>query len=294
MQDKPSPTVGLMKFSAISTRDTNSFISSREKGWDAHLASILDPVRLRFRLRFLMEVTLPQLEHQTLKPDREWFALVIVTTTLLPEDIKSALHDATRKYPWLRIVERGVDDWVGMTQAGKHALLAMEYIGNQVPFLTFRLDDDDTLPLQYLEKARGHVVPSNVDKVLTFTRGAKILWRSSEFVVCNYAEERCPLIAIGLAAIAAFDFERKDFASKLQTVFVNLNHYMIKDSLPVIEDETPHMFIWSHHVFQDTFGRYKSVEFPGEWAAVPDDIADKLAQYPSLAAFVGSRASAPT
>jgi hypothetical protein len=276
-----------MKFSAITRKDTDSFISSRERSWEEHVAAMLDPERLKFRLRFLTEVTLPQFAGQNLKPRREWFRLIVVTTTLLPDDIRSALNAAAGQYPWLTIVERGVDDWLGMSALTREALSDMDYGGTRVPFMTFRLDDDDTLSLQYLERAQGYIGLSNIDRVLSFTQGAKILWHSRDFLIRNYQEERRPFIAIGLAAIGAFDFEARKFASELETVFVRLNHYKIKDELPTIEDETPRMFIWSHHVFQDTFGRFKSVEFPGEWTEAPADITGKLEQFPSLTRFIG-------
>lgn len=286
MQNRPAPIVGVMKFSTISSKDKGSFISSREKTWEEHVKSILDPNRLQFRLKFLTEVTLPQLANQSLKPDAEWFSFIVITSSLLPDNIRSALHSSARKYPWLRVVERGEDDWIGVAKWTKESLSQMDYHGTKVPFLSFRLDDDDTLSEQYLESAQAHICPANIDKILSFSRGAKILWDTNSFAVRNYQEEYRPFIAIGLGAIAAFNFEAKDFASNIQTVFVGGNHYQIKESYSVIEDETPRMFIWSHHSSQDTHGRFSSVEFRGEWVEVPSDIEEKLLHFPPLLKFV--------
>lgn len=281
------PIVGAMRFSTISSRDKGAFVSSRERSWEDHVAAILSPERLRFRLRFLTEVTLPQIAAQTIVPHQDWFRLSITTSNLLPPEMLAVLHDEEAKYPWLRIAERGVDDWVGLPALCKTALTEMPFTGTYEPVLTFRLDDDDTIPTNYIERAQPRITPDNIDKILTFSNGAKVLWSPDDFTIQNYEEISRPFIAIGLGAITAFDFDKKDFVSNMQTVFVGFNHYDIRERLAFIEDDTPGMFIWSHHPSQDTFGRFKSTEFAGEWEAPPPDISEKLRGYPALANFVG-------
>ena len=283
----PFPAVGLMKFSVISSRDKGSFISSREKSWEDHVSSMLDPERLRFRLRFLTEVTLPQLDKQTLGSSRNWFSLTIIISELLPQPVKAELYDAALGYPWLRIVERGVDDYAAANTLVRDALCGMERGPGEQPYLSFRLDDDDTLPLNYLENVQNYIRMENVGKFITFTRGAKILWDSKSFIIRNYEVENRSFMAIGLGIVGLFDFTSRRYVSKTTTVFVGMNQFQIKNAYPFIEDDAPNMFIWSHHGFQDTYGRFTSGQFKDEWVAAPADMSEKLAMYPALLKFIG-------
>ncbi|UBQ40023.1 glycosyltransferase [Comamonas thiooxydans] len=282
---KINPCVGLMRFSTISSRDKGAFISSREKSWDEHIASILDPRRLEFRINFLSKITLPQIDNQTLRADPSWFSFIVIISELLPENFKKILYSEKEKYPWLKVVERGVDDWVGAELLIKESLLSMDYT-DEVPFLSFRLDDDDSISVKFLEKSQFYINGDNVDKFLTFSRGAKILWAKNDFSIKNYQKEHRPFIAIGLGAISNFNYQTGDFSSKIRTVFIGLNHYEIKENNSFIDDESEDMFIWSHHASQDTFGRFKSVEFKGEWVEPPDSIFSDLSDFPYLKNYV--------
>lgn len=282
-----NPVVGLMRFSTISVREKNSFVSSRENSWDDHVASILDPQRLEFRIRFLLEVTLPQLNNQTVGTSKDWFSFIILISDLLQDEFKEQLYNAQKKYEWLRISERGINDWIAAEKEIKDSLSSMPFYDEARPFMSFRLDDDDTLPLDYIEKCQKHIKESNANKFLTFPNGAKILWSNNGFSIKNFQNENRPFIAIGLGAISIFNFQSKDYSSELKTVFVGINHYQLKESQNFIEDNEDGMYIWSHHASQDTFGKFKSSLFDGEWKYCPENVYAYLSKFPFLIKHIG-------
>lgn len=263
---KKKPMIGILKFSVLSKKEINSWISSRERSWDEHVASILDSNRLNFRTEILLNGLLKQISLQTIPLDQNWFKLIIVISTLLPSQYKSKLYLAAKHYPWLDIIERGPDEWIGAEAIITEALVEM-MSGNKSQsistFMSFRLDDDDFLPVDYVERCQSHIKKENINKFVTFPLGAKILWTKDSIKICNYEVASRPFIAIGLGVICAFDSDRRKIISEIKSVFVGVNHYKIKDSFDHIIDNSSDMFLWSHHHSQDTFGRFKSVEFKG-------------------------------
>lgn len=273
----------------ISKREVGSYISSRERPWDEHVASILNHDRLAFRSNLLINGIFHQLSKQTLKADESWFRLIVATSSLLPVEFKERLYSEARKYPWLRVIEKDPEEWVGAEKLINSALIEMTgdlIQSEQLPFLSFRLDDDDFIPVDYLERCKLHIVANNINKFLTFKNGAKVLWSKESGKICNFEKLERPFIAIGLGAVCSYDPSKKVISSKVKSVFAGISHYEIESSHEVIIDDSDGMFIWSHHSSQDTHGRFKSVEFKGPWERVPFNISDDFKKYPALIQFL--------
>lgn len=283
------PMVGVMFFSILTKRSTGSWISSRENDWEDHVKNILSIDRLRFRLKLLTEVTIPQLAQQTLKPDRSWFRFIIITSKLLPDEIKDALYEAAKSHPWLSIQERGPDDWLAAEPAVGLELKDMPcaYDTETFPFFSFRLDDDDFLALSYLEKTQQYIRHENVNKLVTYDKGEKILWDIENARICNIASNEKAFLALGLGAVCEADTKTKNVVSDVKSVYVGKNHFELGEDYQHIIDHSESMYVWSHHPSQDTFGRFKSSSFEGNWTSPPDDISERLQSFPNLLKFVG-------
>lgn len=283
------PIVGLIRFNLISKKEIGSYISSRERQWDEHVATIMDHERLIFRSSLLINGVLKQISIQTLNPSESWFRLIVVISTLLPSEFKSQLYTVAKSYSWLQIVEKNPEEWVGAEQLICNALNEITCNSTSfdpVPFLSFRLDDDDFLPVDYLERCQSHIAIKNINKFLTYKNGAKILWSKDNCKICNYEKIERPFIAIGLGAVCRYDPSSNKIDSKVKSVFAGISHYDIKNAHEFIVDNSDHMFIWSHHNFQDTHGVFKSVEFKGPWDSIPADIYGQFVKYPALVNFL--------
>lgn len=283
------PIIGLIKFNVLTSRESGSYISSRELPWDDHVKIVLDPERLKFRFRILSECVLQQIDQQTIRPSTGWFQLIVVTTNLLPVYFKESLQKLCKQYSWLKVVERTPDQWIGSESLILDGLKSMtSNTFGEKPFFSFRLDDDDLLPIDYFEKVQPYITTHNVNKFLTFKNGAKILWDEENFELCNFERVDKPFIAIGLGAVCAFDKNSNKITSEIKSVFIGMNHYDISKTFKYIIDDTELMFIWSHQKFQDTYGRFKSVSFSGKWTSPPNDIYAQLAKFPSLFKYIRS------
>ncbi|MDG9888154.1 glycosyltransferase [Pseudomonas juntendi] len=284
----PYPMVGVIFFSILTKKSTGSWISSRENEWEDHVKNILDPDRLKFRMKLLSEVIIPQLVDQTLKPDSSWFRLVIITSNMLPDQFKTALYQAVEPYPWIQIQERGPDDWLAAEKAVADSIKSMpcHYDTPTFPFFSFRVDDDDFLPLNYLENTQKYVRHENVNKLITYDRGEKILWDMETASICNIEKNVKAFLALGLGAVCEADTSSKAVVSEVKSVYVGKNHFELSGDYSHIVDNTESMYIWSHHASQDTFGRFKSTSFTSKWEEPPQDIEHRLAMYPHLIKFI--------
>lgn len=284
----PYPMVGVIFFSILTKKSTGSWISSRENDWDDHVNNILEPNRLKFRLKLLSEVIIPQFADQTLKPDESWFRLVIITSNMLPQEVKAGLYLAVAEYPWIQVQERGPDDWLAAEKAVGDSVKAMpcRYDTATFPFFSFRVDDDDFLPVNYLENTQKYVRHENVNKLVTYERGEKILWDMKTASICNIERNVKAFLALGLGAVCEASTSNKEVLSEVKSVYVGKNHFELSDDYGHIIDHTDSMYIWSHHASQDTFGRFKSTSFKGCWDCAPNDIESRLQNYPHVLKFI--------
>lgn len=284
----PYPMVGVIFFSILTRKSTGSWISSRENEWEDHVKNILEPNRLKFRLKLLSEVIIPQFADQTLKPEASWFRLVIITSNMLPDETKTGLYAAVADYPWITVQERGPDDWLAAEKAVGDSIKLMpcRYDTPTFPFFSFRVDDDDFLPVNYLEHTQKHVRHENVNKLVTYDRGEKILWDMDTASICNIEHNVKAFLALGLGAVCEANTSNKEVVSEIKSVYVGKNHFELGGDYSHIIDNTDSMYIWSHHASQDTFGRFKSTSFKGRWDCAPKDIDSRLEKYPHLLKFV--------
>ena len=273
--------VGVVNFSTLCKKNSGSFISSREKSWDEHVEIILNELRLESRLKFFTEVSLPIFDLQSESPDESWFSLVVLISDMLPQKFKNKLEKSASIRPWLRIEERGEDDWLDAPGAVRRSLNNMisESDLENTLFSSFRIDDD-FISTEYLRELLQCIEVKNQGKFVTFSNGYKCAWDGDSLV--NLVEIKKPLIAIGLAHVGSFDKDNNAFSTTPETVFAGMNHYELDAEHAVLEKHEPPMFIWSQHKNQDTAGRFKSVEIAESWGEVSPDIISKLQNFPSL------------
>lgn len=290
MNPNTNPIIGIINFSVLIKRNAGSWISSRESEWTDHVDRILNPERLEFRIQLLTEGLLPQFDKQTLTPSAEWFRLAIVTSSLLPQKYKQALQLAASTRPWLEVIERTPDEWIAVDK------IIEDFTRGQMnraelasfPFLSFRLDDDDFLSINYLEKCQQYTTRDNIGKFLTFPNGIKVLWAMKERRIDNISEVTKPFIAIGTAAVCEAERQTGKVISNPKSVFVGGNHYDIPKRFPTITDVSPNMFLWSHHATQDTHGRFKADAFKESWSQRPkrSELHNTINNFPSVEKFI--------
>lgn len=136
--------LGLCRFSYLGGRG----FQVEHTSIDERRAFLYDPERLARRWHWFEQITLPGLAAQT-DPD---FTVVLMTGPDLPEPWMGKLREASAQVPQLKL--QIVQPMQYHLQACKHALMphkdpAAEVIGH------FRMDDDDAVAVDYVERARA-------------------------------------------------------------------------------------------------------------------------------------------
>lgn len=285
MTSNNKPVICALRFSIVLERDKDSWISSRDNLWEEHISKMMDLKRLRFRLFLLENIVIPQLLLQTVPVDKSWFRLLIFTSTLLPDIIIDQLNALALNHNWISIVKRAPSEWMSVDIATAIALDSI-FQGNpkdKIPFCSMRLDDDDFLSIDFMEKIQSYISMENVNKFVTFPFGDKILWDEHTHAICNVEPVERPYIAIGLSAICEFDSLNNTIVSAVKTVFAGINHKKIGDKYNCIIDDSKGMYLWSHHFSQDTFNKFEDEFFltiePQEFKS---RVVDLLNKFPSI------------
>ncbi|MCX7131392.1 glycosyltransferase [Aeromonas sp.] len=280
--------VGLINFSTLIKRTSGSFISSRENDWNEHVARILDQTRLNIRTNFLLENTIPSLSKQINTLGYNKFRLCILISNILPHEYKERIYSAAQSNTWIIIEERDVDGYLDAQGAISRSLQKSlsdepnkDNLDN-VTFSSFRLDDDDFLPNDYLSHLSKYITSSNQGKFVTFENGYQGLWNSACNKIENIITSHRPLIAIGLAHIGGYNYSANGFTTEPATVFAGLSHYDISNKYSVIHDTTEGMFFWSQHENQDTAGKFKSTQIKEKWNNIPDFVHAMLPRFDFL------------
>lgn len=105
--------------------------------------------RLDERFRLFETFTLPSLRAQT----DGAFEFLIVIGDCLPTEAKDRLHDLTSGMPQVRIITRAPDEHRTVMKS----VLNGARRDPSVPCLQFRLDDDDAVAIDFVERLRGSV-----------------------------------------------------------------------------------------------------------------------------------------
>ena len=116
---------------------------------EARRRYLYSPDRLDERFRLFESFTLPSLRAQT----DEAFEFLIVTGECLPKEAKDRLRDLTAGMPQIRIITRPPDEHRTVMKS----ILNGARHDPSAPCLQFRLDDDDAVALDFVERLRRSV-----------------------------------------------------------------------------------------------------------------------------------------
>lgn len=143
--------VGFCRFAFLGRGDWMGMqgANATETGVLAERARMLfDPERMRQRLFTLEHITLASIASQT-DPD---FQFYILTSESLPDEWLHRLALLCDKIPQAQLLVSGVPD----TNRALKAQLSEISRADGCPPMQFRLDDDDAVGVQYIEKLRSH------------------------------------------------------------------------------------------------------------------------------------------
>lgn len=162
----------------------------------------------------------------------------------MPTPWTDILHDAARMYPWLLLDE--YVDGVGQHNLDRVAseLVASTGGGPQI-YGSFRLDDDDLLPVNFFDRCAGSMSDATVGMYISMSKGVTALYRDGQF--SNFREVTVPNIAIGLLGISRIESNGRWTVPPRYA-----SHHRVDEFAPVILDSRDFGYIWTRHAEQDT------------------------------------------
>lgn len=228
--------IGLIRFSYPATE---GFAASR-LSQDGLQKMLYDPARMAVRFAYLETLVLPSLAAQT---DGD-FTCVILAGATLPDQWKDRLRALTDRFPFVQPVflER-----MGPLPAAKRAF--RRSVDESATHVTgFRLDDDDALAVDYIEKTRDRADRliaggfAETPICVAFTRGLYWDLHAPQQPFHRFREAYAPSLACAMIT-----------APDMPTCVYRYNHRRIASFIPTyLEPGGNEMFVRTQHGTNDS------------------------------------------
>ncbi|MEZ2741872.1 glycosyltransferase [Paenalcaligenes hominis] len=248
-----SVVFGIMNFSVLYSM-TNAFKVSR-KDYKEYKESILKPERIRMRERVFFDYTVPSIlkQHSSYKEEGVLLVLNVAISDQLPQCLIDRFDGLVKDYPQIFNVIKVPEDknhvWIDIFNEelvkikNKYSFEDVE-----IPFLNFRIDDDDLLSPGYFKAIKNYLSLSYEGFYLTFPNGFVGVYDDG---FKSFYEINKPYLAIGLSKICKFDINKEEIITEDPVVSSRAHTVIVKNSKTIL-DSTFSAYIWTMHKFSDT------------------------------------------
>lgn len=187
-----------------------SILDKEKKKFSCSENILFDENRLNYKFKCFELMTLPSIVNQT-NQNYIWY---IYTSEYLPNKYKNKLLTLIEKYKKIQcIFIKSFDDFNKFN------------IEKEIEYCTIRLDDDDSLCLNFLEQLQKYKEHKN--KIINFPKGITYTIKDNNII---YGK----------------NFNQKNIAVGLCAINMNIhncgNHVKVDKNFPVIYDDTPNMY----------------------------------------------------
>lgn len=218
---------GYCRFSYFGISDTGKAVQTEA---DAHQL-LYNEDRMATRFHLFENLTAPSILHQS-DPD---FRFVVITSTILPEQYMARLRAIAARVPQMELL---VTDNRDLTKVLRPMIKSIGASG-LLPTLSFRLDDDDAVSVNYIARLRALAERLEPNTIISFPKGflaftdgvGKFGENFREYHACGFARYN-----------RAGDF-RDPFALQHKQEFKRLPSYM---------DPGFHAYIYAAHGHNNT------------------------------------------
>lgn len=230
--------VGITRFSLIFRR--NHPFRDKADPFDVRAAHLFDEARLRRRFDIWEAVTLPSLAAQTTSD----FSILVVTSSLLPEWAKMRLQKALAAQPFASLIAAPAPTtaFSKLVRQNVRELANTTYGGVG----TFRLDDDDALAADFIERFKAEIEAGRRQKPSIEIYGFENGWFLAAYEDgLKITPVQRKLIACGLGRIST--------RSPLRTIHdPKVSHTKLAETLPTRHCGGPPTWIVTAHDLNDS------------------------------------------
>lgn len=235
-----SDIVIFIRFSHIQ-ESHNAFRKGKGKELEERIEMVLSEDRLKSRFDYFENVCLPALDAQT---DQN-FIVVLRCSDLLPQKWKDRLFELVEKRKNIYTAFLSVSE---RPYPFEKSLLRENLLSDEADtIITARLDDDDALAVDYIEKLRGYLHPQFKNHGITFASG---------YYMGTYGSDKdkrfklVPTRKINGSAGQAYISDRR--VPRHYILSFPVVHLLLDTLTPVIVDSQKPMFILTAHETNDT------------------------------------------
>lgn len=215
---------------------------SRFKNEREYRKYLFSDERLGMRAEIFFDMSLPLLAEASRGFDVRH---LISYSDYLPRKYQRMLQDAAKSHDFL-ILDKQKTKVPAQTveSVARGILLGTNTNDPHQSFGSYRLDDDDLLPVDFFQRNEPYIRPENVGSIVSFGTGLTAIYMDGKF----YNARRCysPMVAIGLMGINKF----ADDGTLVSPV--PIGHNRSDRANPVILDSREIGYMWTRHVEQDS------------------------------------------
>jgi hypothetical protein len=241
-----------------------SLLSIHKKGWrigrqdlSTYRSQLFHPDRLVLREQLFRLVTIPSLQVLCEQELGKNLKVIVYTSADLPSPFLHNLHllvdelgcgevieiEENEKFRYPDVIPRVLDDMFGYDRLKEQ---------QKLNFAAVRLDDDDALPADYIDRLSEYISDSYSGFAVTFGRGYVGQFDSQSQRFVHIQDVYQPMSSRGLAAICTYDMAQKSFCSPCASAFMLGEHPTVDRRYPTIVDAREPGFFASEHAQQDT------------------------------------------
>lgn len=236
--------VGYTRFSLFQPQSTAWHASKGNEDMEAYKAYLYSDERMQPRAEVFFGRSLMQLDRAARGHEVRH---MISYSPEMPEKWRDMVLDAGERYPWLLLDE--YKDGVGSYNMNRVARDLMR--SHDVPtgvYGSYRLDDDDLLPLDYFDRVAAHMSDTTVGMYVSLGKGVTAMYQDGRF--SNFRQVVHPKIAIGLLGVCRLEQDGTWAAPPGYA-----SHARADEFAPVIIDSRQPGFFWTRSAQQDTVYR---------------------------------------
>jgi hypothetical protein len=244
----------IVRYSLWSLPGRRSWWIGRQPDARAYRDALFSTARLDAHQFLFERLTLPSLVRQTHPPAPDWFRLIVVTSTELPEPYRGNLKSMLAGYGWAQVIESAPDEPYDLCRAVP-GIVREFAAGSDGPLLyaTVRMDDDDALGRRFFELLGRYCAAHAVGSVVSLARGysAELDWAGRRLI--RFSPQCIPKIAAGLAMVHRYDRSARVSEPAYPCIYAAGNHNLIDRCCPIIVDTSEPAFLRTLHTASDSY-----------------------------------------
>ena len=177
---------------------------------------VFDEKYFSYRFRLFNDITLKSFQNQT---DKD-FVLFLMHSVNMPQIFKEQMKKLEEENSFLKNVY--LED--NKEAFNEYAQNLLRQIGNTVTVITFRIDNDDGVPFDFIKRLREYAGPAFAGHVITMPKVYKVqrIKKDTYSVVESYY----PCNSVGMAYVMNPDDKK--------TVFEIGKHHVVRENFPLI------------------------------------------------------------